>query len=50
MQFLHISGSDGKSRGMRYANFANPEQRQEAYQAIRNRLQMPLHQQQVPVP
>ena len=35
---------------MRYANFANPEQRQEAYQAIRNRVQIPLPQQQVPVP
>ena len=35
---------------MRYANFANPEQRQEAYQAIRNRIQIPLPQQQVPFP
>ena len=35
---------------LRYANFANPEQRQEAYQAIRNRIQIPLPQQQVPFP
>ena len=43
---LYISGVDE----MRYANFANPEQRREAYHAIRNRIQMPLPQQQVPFP
>ena len=42
----YISGVDE----MRYANFANPEQRQEAYHAIRNRIQIPLPQQQVPFP
>ena len=41
-----FQGSDGKSG----RNFANPEQRQEAYHAIRNRIQMPLPQQQVPSP
>ena len=43
---LYISGVGE----MRYANFANPEQRQEAYHAIRNRIQMQLPQQQVPFP
>ena len=42
-----FQGSDGKSGRNEYAN---PEQRQEAYHAIRNRIQMRLPQQQVPFP
>ena len=40
-----FQGSDGKSGRNEYANFVNLEQRQEAYHAIRNRIQMPLPQQ-----
>ena len=46
---VYFRGLMERVEEMRYANFANPEQRREAYQAIRNRLQMPLPQ-QVPVP
>ena len=46
---VYFRGLIERVEEMRYANFANPEQLREAYQAIRNRLQMPLPQ-QVPVP
>ena len=43
-----FQGSDGKSGRNEYANFANPEQRQEAYPCNKDHIQMPLPQQQVP--